>query len=343
MPYTISWGGGSFGLKNSWHYDNRTIPIYTGQSDTYVFDNWIVSDNPLNTDPCITGSTGGSFNSLGLILTADTSTFTQQDECNPNIETPVTVLRIENTGTTLNQYFIEFNEPIEVLSNRDITIKAKIYDTGIFQLLDVNQSLDNQISLVAIGTEDINVVNRKVYQNPIITPSDQETPFPILSGVYEYEDGATGLLIDGQTGFPVDTELNNEIMGDSLQYKQMTATGENEWIELYTKFNIAENSGQQFVKVGLLIESNVDLIDNFILFVDDFVYLASDNLSQDSRKQNLLIEQNFNSSFIGGIQKLRLYDKGFSAQEVLHNAKVELALTPDYGYSITKGGRIIYR
>lgn len=102
------------------------------------------------------------------------------------------------------------------------------------------------------------------------------------------------------------------------------------------------NTGQQYITVGLLIESSLPLVDNFILYIDDFIYAAPDNLNQDATKDDLLIEQNFNSSFKGGIQKLRIYDTSLSAQEVLHNAKFELNTTPDYGYTITKGGRIIY-
>jgi len=36
VPYSISWGGGSFGLEHSWHYDNQTYSLYTGQNDEYV-------------------------------------------------------------------------------------------------------------------------------------------------------------------------------------------------------------------------------------------------------------------------------------------------------------------
>jgi len=347
VPYTISWGGGSFGLKHSWHYDKRTLPIYTGESQTYIEDNFSITNDPLITDPCFTGATGGSYNSYGVVLSADNTTFYSTDDCNPSIIIPETVMSVKHTGatdTTRTQYYIEFAQPIEVLSNRDIVISAKIYNTGIFQELDANQfPVVSSISLIPIGTEDIEIQQEQIYKQPI-TSADyaQPTPFPIVPQEYEYIDGETALSISGPTGFPVISQENLEILAGHPEYKQAVYTGDNKWINLYAKFNMKKNTGQQFIKVGLLIESTLPLVDNFMLYVDDFIYTAPDNLSQDSTKDNLLIEQNFNSSFIGGIQKLRIYDTSLSAQQVLHNAKIELKNTPEYGYIITKGGRIIY-
>lgn len=54
---------------------------------------------------------------------------------------------------------------------------------------------------------------------------------------------------------------------------------------------------------------------------------------------NLLIEQNFNGSFYGGIQKLRMYDKGLNFVEVLHNFKSDNQI---FNKIDITGGRIIY-
>ena len=66
-------------------------------------------------------------------------------------------------------------------------------------------------------------------------------------------------------------------------------------------------------------------------------------LIQDTRKNDLFIEQYFNSSFIGNIQKLRIYDNALNSQEVLHNAKIESANTSGYSITVNLGGRIITR
>jgi len=67
------------------------------------------------------------------------------------------------------------------------------------------------------------------------------------------------------------------------------------------------------------------------------------NLIQDSRKQSLEIETNFNNSFLGDIQKLRIYDRALNSQEILHNAIIEANNTSGYLININRGGRIIYR
>ena len=65
-------------------------------------------------------------------------------------------------------------------------------------------------------------------------------------------------------------------------------------------------------------------------------------LVQDPNKVDLLIEKNFNDSFIGGIQKLSIYDVALNGREILHNAQI-IAGSNNYNINVTKGGRIIYR
>lgn len=54
---------------------------------------------------------------------------------------------------------------------------------------------------------------------------------------------------------------------------------------------------------------------------------------------NLLIENNFNGSFYGGIQKLRMYSKSLNFTQVLQNFRSDNEL---FNKIDTKGGRIIY-
>jgi hypothetical protein len=60
---------------------------------------------------------------------------------------------------------------------------------------------------------------------------------------------------------------------------------------------------------------------------------------QNPYNQNLLIEQNFNGSFYGGIQKLRMYSKSLNFIDVLNNFRSDNII---YNKVDIKGGRIIY-
>ena len=259
VPYSISWGGGSFGLKHSWHYENQTYLLYDGQITQYINDNFIVKND--NNEVV-----------MDIQLSGDNTTFTEDD-------LPLTVMRAEYTGSTeKHNYFIEFNKPITVLSNRDYTIKSNIYNNNLFNL-----SADNNLSLI----------------------------------VYSYES---------------DIEIVDELTYNG---------SENKWKEISTTFRLPDNIGKREVFIGLKIESTTQLIENGYAFIKDLTYSGADILVQDERKENIFIEQNFNSSFIGGIQKLRIYDMALSSLEVQHNALIESKTNPDI--VVSRGGRIIYR
>lgn len=345
VPYNISWGGGSFGLKHSWHYDINRVTIYSGESQTYISDNFSVVPNPLNDDPCaddiiITGATG---NSLGLI--ANDTTFSVPDECPTTGSTGTSITVMEAaysgaTGNSLNQYFIQLDQPINLISNRDYDFSVDIYDTGIF----TNTSFGtNSISLVVYGTTDVSIVDETTYKNPVTTKDVIENaPFSTLDGeVYEYLDGETNLLIDGQTGYPIDSEGNDIIV--TVASEKNVVTGTEKWNTIKLKIETEKNTKENLFYVGILIESSEPINEDGKLYIDEFKYQGSDILNQDSTKSGLLTEQNFDSSFNGGIQKLRIYDVAFNSQQVLHNARIESNGNPSYGLNIKRGGRIIYR
>jgi hypothetical protein len=74
------------------------------------------------------------------------------------------------------------------------------------------------------------------------------------------------------------------------------------------------------------------------LYIMGLKYTAADILVDiDSQS---FINENFFNPFIGGIQKLRIYDKALSSPEVLHNALIESQTNPNI--LVSKGGRIIY-
>ena len=124
---------------------------------------------------------------------------------------------------------------------------------------------------------------------------------------------------------------------------KILVTGENGWKQLNCVFRTKENSGKQIIYIGLLLESTDEYNKNIPIYLNNFTYKGADILVQDPAKDNLLIEQNFDQSFIGGIQKLRVYNQGLTSPEIIHNALVEAKLNPALNLKVSAGGRIIYR
>jgi len=290
IPFNISWGGGSFGLENSWHYDINKLELYSSGDTNYITQNFIVEGNPdpLNCQPDYIGEPLS-----GLSLVNDNITFTTTDECDPTITYPLTTMRIDysgvTTGITANTFFIKYNTPIQVLSNREYDITLNLFDSGFF-----TYSEDSKISIILYGTTNINIINEIAYTYP------------------KYVD-------------------------------VHTVSGLNTWQNLNTKFTIEDNTGIQTIFIGILIESTTIPNLNIPLYIDDFSLIGSDALSKDVEKENLFIEKYFNSSFIGNIQKLRMYDIALLPNEILHNAIIESKNNINYGISVAKGGRIIPR
>jgi len=284
VPYSISWGGGSFGLKHSWHYDYQKYIIYSGENTTYIENNLFVQNNPLPTE-C---DSNPSENYLGgLSLSGNSSVFNLYDICN-DIDIPITVLDIKYTGqtetSTGNTFFIKFNHPISVLSNRNYNVELSLFDNDFFKINAINKA-----SILIYSDEtDINIIDDNEYSYP-------------YSG-------------------------NSNI-----------------WNILKSEFRISDNIGKKNVYVGLLLETNKNFNSNNSLFIKDFTYTGADILAQDSRKDNLTIEQNFNSGFIGGIQKLRIYNNALTSQEILHNAIIEANNNLNLNIEVNRGGRLIYR
>lgn len=341
VPFSISWGGGSFGLKNSWHYDYQTYIIYNDQNNEYISSKLIVEADPIPTD-CYTPPTGDTY-LAGLSLSADSVTFKDTDACDSEIENPVTVMRIEytgttgGTGTTTNKYFIKFNQPISVISNREYIAESLIYVNGMF---DSDES--NKIKILIYG-DDVDIISDVEYAFPLTSTYLLEAGFfGLHTFPDEYQWSVDGVMYYGETGFPVTLE-NSQLVGftsTETLVSDYAVTGEMSWLPIKTIFKAPDNTGQNHMNIGMLIETSGELNLNGLIFIKDFKYTGADILVQDERKNNLIIEQNFNSGFIGGIQKLRVYDKSFTSTEVLHNAVIEAKTNTNI--NVNKGGRLIY-
>lgn len=294
IPYTITWGGGSFGLKNSWHFDTQTYSLYTGQDDNFINTHYSVTE--FNIDS----------NDFKLKLN--------------NIEYEFNVMELAYTGGTGNTYLVYYNKPISVLPYREYKINADIYDTGIFE-----GNIGN-VSLVPIADNIEFDIKTETKYNSTVTHTNSNI-FPD-----EHIYVKNGVMYYGETGNPVSSIFNE------LTYENNYITGVNVWTNISTAFMIKGVNERRLINIGFLIESPVKLKQNS-LYIKDFTYEAQDIIVKDVNKNNLMIEQNFNKPFYGGIQKLRVYDSALSSNDILTIASNETNMS----VNITKGGRLIYR
>ncbi len=336
VPYSISWGGGSQGLGCSYHYDFQTYGLYTGQDDIYISDNFVVRDS------------GDTINLSGLTLSANSTAFSAD-----------TVMAVSYSGTTgeSKAYFIKFNNPISILSNRDYNINLSIFNDNFFNLIDASgNTIHNKISFFLYSEDvDIDVLSESEYIYPL-SASDLVGLNGLALGLdpydpdrQEYQYIKNGILYFGETGIPITNLFEymygfytpNPITGQVTQ--GTIVSGANDWKPMKMTFRTEDNTGQQFVNLGILIETSDGFNTDGTLYIKDFTYTGADILVQDESKNNLTIEQNFNSGFFGGIQKLRIYDKALNSTEILHNALMEMQNHPELNLLISKGGRVIYR
>jgi hypothetical protein len=229
-----------------------------------------------------------------------------------------------------------------MLSNRDYVANLSLFNDGFF-----NPNYENKISILMYSDNtDINIIDDIEYVVPLSNAYLHEIennglhPFPDRQ---EYEWVVEGIKYYGETGYPVTTESILRVGNTTPNNTNNLGfvTGEKTWLPITTTFRTPDNTGQNFVNIGILIESTGELNTGGTLFINDFVYTAADILVQDERKNNLTIGENFDSGFEGGIQKLRIYDKALTSTEILHNALIESKKNPNI--IVSKGGRIIYR
>ena len=170
IPYSITWGGGSFGLQNSWHYSTQKYSLYTGQDNNFINTHYSVSklNNITNDFELKLNNTKYEFNAMELA----------------------------HTGGTGNTYLVYYNQPISILPYREYTINADIYDTGIFE-----GNIGN-ISLIPISDDiEFDIKSENIY-NSIITHTNNNI-FPD-----EHIYVKDGVLYYGNTGNPVSSIFN---------------------------------------------------------------------------------------------------------------------------------------
>lgn len=282
VPYNVSWGGGSFGLQHSYHWDLNERIILDENSLPSIGSGYTFVNNPTIINECPPDPISGF--TQYVTITGDNSTFVYADTCDSTLTTPNTVLSVSHTPSsamTTNEYYIEYNEPIELISNRDYSFTVNFYERDIF-----HSNSTGECGMFFYGGVDIHVLEENVYLKSNNLP--------------------------------------------------------NNWKEIKYKIRLKDNSNIQNIRVGFYVKSNLPLNGGFQFYFDKFKIIGSDKLIQDNRKQNERVQKTFDKSFIGGIQKLRIYDNALTVQEIMHNALIESKNNLAYNLNISKGGRLIY-
>lgn len=331
VPFSISWGGGSFGLKHSYHFDNKIRFLY-GEESPEPSNDFTVKDNP------------GGTPINGFSLTKDNTTFSVIDENEEEKEVASMKLLYTGQTETINSVFLTFDADINVLSNRTYLVNLLLYNEGFFKIKDENDyPVLNKIKLFVYDEEKIKTINNREYMYPLLGRGDDGSGDSILyPNESEYMFIKDGVMYYGETGVPI-TDRESYYYGrydwyaEKQSLRDKFATGENMWVEIYQDFQLNQNSGGDNIKVGVLIESEKEFNLDKSLYFYNFTYSGSDVLVKDPKKENLFIERNFDDSFIGGIQKLRIYDEPLTREKILQNAKTE-----KLSGHIGTGGRIIY-
>lgn len=327
VPYNISWGGGSFGLKNSYHYDLHQYALLNKTSITSIATGFTFTTDPFWSDPtCPVPPL--DHNITATTITGDSSTFHYADPCGTGT-TAATVLKIHNTSlayTVITASTFITGATIITGSTGGTGHTGTTFITGYttvtgttiaFSATTLNQyNLLYHPDLILLSNRDY-IFSVDVYQNDIFVP---------------YHDGVIGMFFSGQTDITI---------VEALPYNIIEQHGFT-WTRIQYKIRTKENTGLSKVHVGLYIKSDTTLVPDFTLYFDKFNYRGADTMSKDHTKDNELIQELYDKSFIGGIQKLRIYDTAFNSQQVLHNALIE-AKNPAYGFLISAGGRIIYK
>ena len=131
VPYNISWGGGSFGLKHSYHFDKNNINIYNGENIVYINNNFNVS--------------GGNFQFDNINNTMDVVVLNNNVEVLYN--TPIQI----NGGHIYNiKCDIEIDNIFKVIDKKGF-IKINILSTDNYNIIDekfyLSKSSNNKVSL----------------------------------------------------------------------------------------------------------------------------------------------------------------------------------------------------
>lgn len=258
VPYNISFGGGSYGLKHSYHWDYKTYPLYvsgstSGFSETYIRDTCkTLAEQEAEFDPT-------------LLISSDNTSFGEYDVCEPSIINYKTVLKVNQnsgytSGQTKNQYLIKYNSPIELISNRDYVFEMEVFDDG--SLYSINSVL-RDISMQFTSDVDIEILDEVIYSNTLTNQWQKLTTKLRIkenSGVHNIN---FAILISSD--LPLLPNFN--LYFDSIMYTgqdilNKDATKDNQLVEKY--FSNSFKGGIQKLRIYDRYLNQVDILNNAI-------------------------------------------------------------------------------
>lgn len=140
LPYSISWGGGSPGLKNAYNVSafTATISSVTGNNYTITGSNLIIDGDSGSFENNITGITTSVLNS---VLTSDTAVFYTGAS-----SLKLTTLDILSAYTATTNNLFEFSSPILFEPDKKYIFQGYLYDFSSFT------SVENQNVYFIIST-----------------------------------------------------------------------------------------------------------------------------------------------------------------------------------------------
>jgi len=215
---------------------------------------------------------------------------------------------------------------IDNIKNNIISFELTTDKRLKYKLIDNNANLiqgESPNQLTKIGWTQIDIVF-KPYEKIINFDNNTYKCYPRRKGdLMFYVNGRLFWKINDFDEFYF-TEINND------REKQIGVP-----------FNISWGGGS----FGLKNSYHYNVVTS-ISGTSDYTYSVSaitsgTTISKDTAKNGLLIENYFNDNFIGNIQKLRLYTRSLTSNEILNNLEYEVYMNPNYNITITKGGRII--
>jgi len=289
--------------------------IFSGNTQAQIASGYTFINDPNITYDCPPPPLSGF--TQYMTITGDNTTFQHVDPCAPFTTRPEMVIRVEQhtpiTAVTATTVITGTTGTTGVTA-----ITATTITTGYTSVPTTTNSYFIEY------TQDLDLISNRDYTFTAYF-------YDNYSIFRNFSTGITGLFFHGNVPITIVSAT-----------PYLTNTGKaGQWFKLVYKIRLKENSGRQKIKAGFYIHSDLSLSNNFVAFFDKFEYVGSDKLVQNPANLGQLIEDIYSQSFVGGIQKLRIYDNALTPQEILHNALIE-AKNPAYGLLVSKGGRLIY-
>jgi len=282
LPYNISWGGATFGLKNHWHFD----PIWELYKDNIFQD---ASFGDFTTLSGLTDTTEQKSNLLKLSIDETEGKIGSGGIGSTNVVggigdhiwlTKLSSLKVYNQAG-IGKYIINGKTPTNIVGG----FKPKILENQLF-------FHDTKITLKSGYRYNFSIY---IHENHTIFKDKTLGDFKLV--FYNYKGDVLYLPFT-----EISETLTGNTRGNDLNFKKYSLD-----------YQVSNEISTDTTNVSIFADTPLENLNkNWYVYVDNFKikeYLYNtEHYSQDERKKNLLMEKYFNESFKGGIQKLMIYN-----------------------------------